>query len=78
MKFNNKVTIVTSSTKSIGKRIAIKFASEGASLVICGRNFDEASQVVDNIRNQGGRSIALRADVSIKDNVQNLIKKTLE
>ena len=78
MKLNNKVAIVTGSTKGIGKGIAMKFASEGAALVICSRNLDEACQVADNIRNQGRKAIALKTDVSIKEDVQNLIKKTLE
>ena len=78
MKLAGKVAIVTGSARGIGKAIAMKFASEGASVVVADINVAEARQVVNEIKNQGGTAIALKTDVSKKEEVQNLVRSTLE
>jgi 3-oxoacyl-[acyl-carrier protein] reductase len=73
-----KVAIVTGAAQGIGEGIAVKFASEGASVVVADVDISKANKVAEKINNQGGNAIAVRADVGIKAEVQNLIKATIE
>jgi len=78
MKLIGKVAIVTGSARGIGKVIAKSFASEGAAVVVTDILIEQAQQVVDEIRNQGGTAIAFKADVVNRADVHNLVKSTLE
>ena len=74
MKLDGKVAIITGSASGIGQAIAIKMASEGASVVVdYVGNPDAPKQTVDQIQSAGGKVIAVAADVSQPDQVANLI-----
>jgi glucose 1-dehydrogenase len=74
MRLQNKVAIVTGSATGIGQAIAIRFAQEGAAVVVdyVGAP-DTPSQTEDAIKSFGGKTIAVAADVSKPDQVQNLV-----
>ncbi len=79
MKLKEKIAIVTGSTKGIGKAIVFELAKEGANVVINGRNRSEAEQMASQINDKtGARTLALRADVTIVQEVEMLIKNTVE
>lgn len=79
MRLKNKVAVITGSAESIGKAIAIKFAREGASVVV---NYhtkgDLAAQVVKQITEEGGSAFAFGADVSNEMEVLQMIEKTIQ
>jgi 3-oxoacyl-[acyl-carrier protein] reductase len=77
-RLDNKVSIVTGSTKGIGKEISLEFARKGAKVVISGRNAARAQEVKKEIENMGGKTLVINADVSKSEEAQNLINKTLE
>src|SRR5579875_3952390 len=79
MRLQNKVAIVTGSATGIGKAIAIKMAGEGASVVIdyVGKP-DNAGAVVQQIESNGGKALAVDADVSKMDQVQHLVQQSVE
>jgi len=77
MKLTGKVAIVTGGAQGIGKAIAIKLANEGASVVI-GYNIQRADQVVNEIINQGGKAIAVKANVTIRAEVVALMETAME
>jgi 3-oxoacyl-[acyl-carrier protein] reductase len=77
-RLDNKVSIVTGSTKGIGKEISLEFARRGAKVVISGRNAARAQEVKKEIENMGGKTLVINADVSKSEEAQNLINKTLE
>jgi glucose 1-dehydrogenase len=75
----NKVTIVTGSSKGIGKAIAIAFAKskQYSTVVINSRKAEEAQQVSNEIKKLGCDSIAIVADISKERDCISLIKETV-
>jgi len=70
----NKVAIVTGSGSGIGQAIAIRFASQGATVVVDYRNhIDQAQDTKAKCEAAGGKAILVQADVSILTDTQNLV-----
>jgi glucose 1-dehydrogenase len=73
----NKVAIVTGSGSGIGQAIAIRLASEGATVVVDYRNhIDQAQETASKCEAAGGKAILIQADVSVLANTQNLVDQT--
>ena len=69
----NRVALITGASKGIGAAIAKLFAQHGAAVGINYRSSEEeAQQVVDEIVNDGGKAIAVRADVLDKEQVESM------
>jgi meso-butanediol dehydrogenase/(S,S)-butanediol dehydrogenase/diacetyl reductase len=60
----DKVAFVSGGGSGIGAATALRFAAEGATVVICGRRREPLDEVVARIRAAGGRAEAVVADVS--------------
>ena len=74
MNFTDKVAVVTGSSRGIGRAIALRLAAEGAAVVVnYQRNQAAAEEVVDQIKADGGRAIAVQADVRDPAQAQALI-----
>jgi glucose 1-dehydrogenase len=72
-----KVAIVTGSGSGIGQSIAIRFASEGATIVVDYRDHPEqADDTKAKAEAAGGKAITVQADVSIIADTQRLIDET--
>lgn len=79
MKLDGKTAIVTGSGQGIGRAIALALAKEGADVVINVRkSVQRAKAVADEVRALGRRALVMRADVSKKGEVDQMVKKTLE
>jgi glucose 1-dehydrogenase len=73
-KLSGKVAIVTGSSTGIGQAIAIRYAQEGASVVIDYRSHAEGAEATrDGIEKAGGKAIIVQADVSLYADVQKLV-----
>ena len=74
-KLDGKVAVVTGGARGIGKQIALTFSKEGADIVV--NDVLDMDAVAEEIKNQGGRAITVKADVSKKIEVENLIDETI-
>lgn len=74
----DQVALITGGTAGIGKEIAIKFAEQGAKVVIFGTNADRGNEVVNTISAKGGSAFFYSVDVSQTSSVDEAIKKILE
>jgi glucose 1-dehydrogenase len=78
MRLKNKVAIVTGSATGIGRAIAIRLAQEGASVCIDYVGKVDGHEVAALIEKDGGKAIAVEADVSNPDHVAGLIDQTVQ
>jgi len=76
-KLSNQVAVVTGASKGIGADIAKALAAEGASVVVnYSSSKQDADRVVKEITSNGGKAIAVQADVSKEAEVARLFAET--
>ncbi len=74
MDIKDKVAIVTGASEGIGKAIAEALAAKGAKLVLAARNEEKLAELAHAL---GHGAVAVRTDMSVEAEVQNLIDRTL-
>jgi NAD(P)-dependent dehydrogenase (short-subunit alcohol dehydrogenase family) len=78
MRLRDKAALITGGTSGIGEATSILFAKEGAKVAITGRNEQRGTAVVEEIKQNGGHAVFLRADVSLASDCQRAVEQTLE
>jgi 3-oxoacyl-[acyl-carrier protein] reductase len=79
LRFDGKIAVVTGASRGIGRATALAFAREGAAVVVnYVRRHDAANEVVDAIRDMKSRAIAVRCDVSNRNEVEAMFKRTVD
>lgn len=78
MKLKDKVAIITGAGQGIGRAYALRFAQEGAKVVIADINHSNAQAVAKEIEGIGGEAMAIRIDVSQEEETQRMAKRTIE
>lgn len=79
MRLDNKVALITGATQGIGRGIALRFAKEGADVVIAGRTYDDkAKQSAELVRAEGGRVHLIAGDISDVDICRRLVHESIE
>ncbi|WP_283678359.1 acetoin reductase [Lentilactobacillus sp. Marseille-Q4993] len=64
-----KVALITGAGQGIGEGIARQLADDGFAVALSGRHLDKVQKVADDINAEGGEAIALKTDVSVRDEV---------
>ena len=75
--FKEKVIIVTGASSGIGRDTAIEFAREGANVVVAARREEEGLKTVDLIKEIGGNSIFVQADVAHSNDVKAIVETAI-
>lgn len=75
MTIKGKVAVITASATGIGKVIALRFAGEGAKLVISDINNEEIKKTADEIAATGAEVLAVKCDIGKTEDIDNLFEK---
>jgi len=80
MDIKNKVVIVTGASSGIGEATARQFGREGAKLVLAARRVDRLEALAQEISalKAGAETLVVQADLSKLEDIQSLIKQTLD
>jgi NAD(P)-dependent dehydrogenase (short-subunit alcohol dehydrogenase family) len=76
--FVGKTIIITGAGSGIGRAAALIFAREGANVVCADINEDGAGQTAGQIIDKGGKALALRVDVTARDQVDGMVRAAIE
>lgn len=74
----DKVAIITGARRGMGRTHALVLAEAGAKVVVSDISEEDCKIVVEEIKKEGGQALAVKCDVSKKEQVDEMIKKTVE
>src|ERR1700704_678534 len=69
----DKVAVITGAGAGIGKASALRFAAEGARVLVTSRSEATAAQTARAITEAGGRALSLAVDVADADQIERMI-----
>ena len=79
MNLFNKISLVTGASRGIGRAIALGLAKEGADVVVnYSTRREKADEVVDLIKKEWRRGLAIQADVSKQGEVKKMVEMAIK
>jgi NAD(P)-dependent dehydrogenase (short-subunit alcohol dehydrogenase family) len=78
MSMQDRVTIITGAGRGVGRATALRFAREGARVVLFSRTAAHLAEVVTQIEQEGYSTLSIVGDVSREDDVQALFRQVME
>ena len=76
-RLEGKVAIITGGNSGVGEATAIKFAKEGAKVVITARREAQLESVAEKIRAEGGEVLAICSDISKVEDAKRVVAETM-
>jgi NAD(P)-dependent dehydrogenase (short-subunit alcohol dehydrogenase family) len=76
MGLQGKTALITGGTSGIGRAVAVRLASDGADVIITGRDEDRGREVVEAVEAAGGTARFIGADLASFDDVRRLAAAT--
>ncbi len=83
--FKNKTIFITGASRGIGRAIALKFAKEGANIVVAAKTVEEDPRlggtiysVAGEIEEAGGKALPVQVDIRAEEQIKNAVEKTVE
>ena len=67
-----KIAIVTGASQGIGRAISLVLSNKGINLIIASRNHEKLLSVQEEIINDGGKAVAVKADVGLIEDCRHL------
>lgn len=74
---DGKVAIITGAGRGIGKGIALTLAEAGVDVTVAARTVEQIEQTAEEIRKLERRTLVVPADVTKKDQVENVVEQTI-
>ena len=74
----NKVALITGARRGMGRAHALTLAKYGAKVIVTDIDLDECQKVVEEIKKQGGDALALKLDVTKKDEVVQVFQAAVK
>jgi 3-oxoacyl-[acyl-carrier protein] reductase len=78
MRLKDKVSIITGSGAGIGRATAVKFAVEGAKVVVCDIDMKGVEDTLAEIKKSGGLAIGFKLDVTSKAEIESMVESIVE
>ncbi len=78
MRLAGKVCIITGAARGIGHATAMKFAREGAKVVVCDLDRNTVDAAVDDVRNAGGEAHGFVVDVTAPASIQAMVDAVMQ
>ncbi|NUS08141.1 MAG: SDR family NAD(P)-dependent oxidoreductase, partial [Nonomuraea sp.] len=73
-RFTDRTALVTGAGSGIGRAIALALAAEGARVVVAGRRREPLDETVRLIEDQGGKALAVTADVTRAEDAEAMVR----
>ena len=77
-RLDKKVAVITGAASGIGRATAIRFAGEGASVVIADLNREGGEAAVRDCRENGGNAVFQLTDVVVEENIKGAVDRALK
>ncbi|MGH9344734.1 MAG: SDR family NAD(P)-dependent oxidoreductase, partial [Terriglobia bacterium] len=77
-KLNGKVAVITGAASGMGRATALRFAQEGAAVVVGDLNSQSGETVISEIAANGGRAVFQRTDVTSEADIQAMIERAVK
>jgi NAD(P)-dependent dehydrogenase (short-subunit alcohol dehydrogenase family) len=74
----DKVAIITGASRGLGRAFALRFAEEGARLLLTTTSLERAAGTVKEIKARGGEVAIMKADISRADDTREIAEKVMQ